>query len=137
MIALTTWVRDVGFARSFARTSSLVPSVMVGMIVNPEFLMVAISQEANAAAQPRKVLSGWIPYYSMNRSLPAVVANADIIREVMPFWYTLKFNGAKKLPVVTDLYAPANPSVPIAIPLATMLESKTISAINGVSFFIM
>ena len=85
--------------------------------------MVAISQEANAAAQPRKVLSGWIPYYSMNRSLPAVVANADIIREVMPFWYTLKFNGAKKLPVVTDLYAPANPSVPIAIPLATMRNS--------------
>ena len=157
MIALTTWVRDVGFARSFARTSSLVPSVIVGMIVNPEFLMVAkkymtdcakrqkksemkkltpffalivllssmvaISQEANAAAQPRKVLSGWIPYYSMNRSLPAVVANADIIREVMPFWYTLKFNGAKKLPVVTDLYAPANPSVPIAIPLATMRNS--------------
>jgi hypothetical protein len=85
--------------------------------------MVVISQEANAAAQPRKVLSGWIPYYSMNRSLPAVVANADIIREVMPFWYTLKFNGAKKLPVVTDLYAPANPSVPIAIPLATMRNS--------------
>jgi len=85
--------------------------------------MVVISHEANAAAQPRKVLSGWIPYYSMNRSLPAVVANADIIREVMPFWYTLKFNGAKKLPVVTDLYAPANPSVPIAIPLATMRNS--------------
>ena len=82
--------------------------------------MVAFTPHASAALQPRKVLSGWIPYYSMNKSLPAVVANADIIREVMPFWYTLKFNGAKKLPVVTDLYAPANPSVPISIPLATM-----------------
>jgi hypothetical protein len=82
--------------------------------------MVAFTPHASAASQPRKVLSGWIPYYSMSRSLPAVVANADIIREVMPFWYTLKFNGAKKLPVVTDLYAPANPSVPISIPLATM-----------------
>ncbi len=81
---------------------------------------VSLTQEANAASQPRKVLSGWIPYYSMSRSLPAVVANADIIREVMPFWYTLKYNGAKKLPVVTDLYAPANPSVPIATPLATL-----------------
>lgn len=77
-------------------------------------------QEAKAAPQPRKVLSGWIPYYSMSRSMPAVIANADIIREVMPFWYTLKFNGAKKLPVVTDLYSPANPSVPIATPLATL-----------------
>ena len=81
---------------------------------------VFLTQEANAASQPRKVLSGWIPYYSMSRSLPAVVANADIIREVMPFWYTLKYNGAKKLSVVTDLYAPANPSVPIATPLATL-----------------
>lgn len=82
--------------------------------------MFSFAPEINAASQPRKVLSGWIPYYSMSRSLPAVVANADIIREVMPFWYTLKFNGAKKLPVVTDLYSPANPSVPIATPLATL-----------------
>jgi len=85
--------------------------------------LVSFAQEANAGSQPRKVLSGWIPYYSMNKALPAAVANADIVREVMPFWYTLKFNGAKKLPVVTDLYAPANPSVPIAIPLATMRNS--------------
>jgi len=85
--------------------------------------LVSFTQEANAGSQPRKVLSGWIPYYSMNKALPAAVANADIVREVMPFWYTLKFNGAKKLPVVTDLYAPANPSVPIAIPLATMRNS--------------
>ena len=82
--------------------------------------MVAFTPQVSANTQPRKVLTGWIPYYSMSRSLPAVVANADIIREVMPFWYTLKYNGAKKLPVVTDLYAPANPSVPIDRPLATL-----------------
>jgi spore germination protein YaaH len=77
-------------------------------------------QVAEAASQPRKVLSGWIPYYSMNRALPAAVANADIIREVMPFWYTLKFNSQKNIPVVVDLYAPANPSVPMSISLTTM-----------------
>lgn len=82
--------------------------------------MIAFIPQVSANTQPRKVLTGWIPYYSMSRSLPAVVANVDIIREVMPFWYTLKYNGAKKLPVVTDLYAPANPSVPIARPLATL-----------------
>jgi hypothetical protein len=85
--------------------------------------LVSFTQDAHAGSQPRKVLSGWIPYYSMNKALPAAVANADIVREVMPFWYTLKFNSAKKLPVVTDLYSPANPSVPIAIPLATMRNS--------------
>jgi hypothetical protein len=81
---------------------------------------IASPQEAGAASQPRKVLSGWIPYYSMNKALPAAIANADLVREVMPFWYTLKFNGAKKLPVVTDLYAPANPSVPISVPLTAL-----------------
>ena len=82
--------------------------------------LVSASPSTNAGSQPRKVWSGWIPYYSMKTSLPAAIANADLVREVMPFWYTLKFNGAKKLPVVTDLYAPANPSVPIAVPLAAM-----------------
>ncbi|MGI9144115.1 MAG: glycosyl hydrolase family 18 protein [Candidatus Planktophila sp.] len=82
--------------------------------------LVSPTQAANAGSQPRKVLSGWIPYYSMAKALPAAVANADIVREVMPFWYTLKYNGAKRIPVVTDLYAPANPSVPIAIPLTSM-----------------
>jgi spore germination protein YaaH len=82
--------------------------------------LLVFTPQVSATSQPRKVLTGWIPYYSMSRSLPAVVANVDIIREVMPFWYTLKYNGAKKLPVVTDLYAPANPSVPIERPLATM-----------------
>jgi spore germination protein YaaH len=68
--------------------------------------------------QPRKIYSGWIPYYSMKTSLPAALNNIDLIREAMPFWYTIKYNGSKV--TITDLYTPANPSVPIATPLATM-----------------
>ena len=75
---------------------------------------------AQGANQPRKILTGWIPYYSMKTSLPAVLNNADLIKEVMPFWYTLKFNGKTKSAFVSDLYAPANPSIPIANPLAAM-----------------
>ena len=82
--------------------------------------LVSLPDSATAGTQPRKVWSGWIPYYSMNRALPAAIANADLVREVMPFWYTLKYNGATKLPVVTDLYAPANPSIPISVPLTSM-----------------
>ena len=67
---------------------------------------------------PRKIYSGWIPYYSMKTSLPAVLNNIDLIREVMPFWFTLKYNGSKVS--ITDLYTPANPSVPMSTPLATM-----------------
>ena len=68
--------------------------------------------------QPRKIYSGWIPYYSMKTSLPAALNNIDLMKEVMPFWYTLKYNGSKVS--ITDLYTPANPSVPISQPLATM-----------------
>jgi len=75
---------------------------------------------AKAENAPRKILTGWIPYYSMKTSLPDALNNTDIIKEVMPFWYTLRFDGKRKLAVVTDLYAPANPSVPIEQPLTAL-----------------
>ena len=43
----------------------------------------------------------------------------------MPFWYTLKFNGKTQSTVVTDLYTPANPSVPMA---------QTIGALRNAGF---
>ncbi|MEN9687323.1 MAG: hypothetical protein RL381_335 [Actinomycetota bacterium] len=75
---------------------------------------------ASADNPPRKIMTGWVPYYSMKTALPDVLNNIDLVKEVMPFWYTLKFNGKSKEAVVTDLYAPANPSVPISEPLTAM-----------------
>ena len=46
--------------------------------------------------------------------------NADLVKEVMPFWYTLKYNSKAKAAFVADLYSPANPSVPIATPLTAL-----------------
>ena len=83
-------------------------------------LSVVTSPQANSANQPRKILTGWIPYYSMKTALPAALNNADLIKEVMPFWYTLKYDGKAKAAYVSDLYATGNPSVPIATPLAAM-----------------
>lgn len=83
-------------------------------------LSVLTSPQANGANQPRKILTGWIPYYSMKTALPAALNNADLIKEVMPFWYTLKYDGKVKAAYVSDLYATGNPSVPIATPLAAM-----------------
>jgi len=70
---------------------------------------------AFAANPPRKILSGWIPYYSMNTSVPAAVNNSDLVSQVSPFWYTLKDQNT-----ITDLYTPANPSVPINQPLSVL-----------------
>ena len=94
-------LRAIALAVTIAMTSNLVPS-------------------ANAEPTPRKILTGWIPYYGMSTSLPTAVANTDLINEVMPFWYTLKLNSKTKAPYILDLYTPGNPSVAIDIPLATM-----------------
>lgn len=80
---------------------------------------------SSAENPPRKILTGWIPYYSIKTSLPAAINNADLIREVMPFWYTLKFDGKNQKAVVTDLYTPANPSVPMA---------QTVGALRNAGF---
>jgi spore germination protein YaaH len=56
----------------------------------------------------------------MKTYLPAVLSNADLIKEIMPFWYTLKYDGKTKKAVITDVYKPANPSVPITEPLIAL-----------------
>jgi spore germination protein YaaH len=98
-------------------TNKSVVAIAITCAILTNLFLVAPAQ---SASQPRKILTGWIPYYSMKTSLPASLNNADLIKEVMPFWYTLKFNGKTKSAFVSDLYASANPSVPIANPLAAM-----------------
>jgi len=44
---------------------------------------------ANANNPPRKILSGWLPDYSLSRNLPTVEGNLDLIRDISPFWYGL------------------------------------------------
>lgn len=73
---------------------------------------------------PRKILTGWIPYYSMKTALPAALNNTDLIKEVMPFWYTLKYSTKSKKSSITDLYTPANPSIPMSVPLAAMRSAN-------------
>ena len=86
---------------------------------------VVAAPSSSADNPPRKILTGWIPYYSIKTSLPAAINNADLIKEVMPFWYTLKFDGKSQKAVVTDLYTPANPSVPMA---------QTVGALRNAGF---
>ena len=89
-------------------------------------------QNAEAANPPRKILTGWLPYYSMKTYLPAVLSNADLIKEIMPFWYTLKYDGKTKKAVITDVYKPANPSIPITEPL-TALRNAGMTIIPTIS----
>jgi hypothetical protein len=108
------------------------------------FLITAIAQPIEAAdKEPRKVLSGWIPYYSVKTVLPLVrklpsaapnvagqpsvcdasqygpaenqaiessylFTNKDLMKEVMPFWFSLKSPT-----VIRDDYVSGNPSWPM------------------------
>ena len=103
--------------------------------------------------QPRKIVSGWIPYYSVKSVMPFIkklptlplpasgspvtcedneysaedlatlnasylYSNKDLMKEVMPFWYTLKSST-----VIRDDYATANPSWPMADTLCLMKKT--------------
>lgn len=80
-------------------------------------LLIPISHSV-AQSPPRKILTGWIPYYAMKTALPSAVANGDLVKEIMPFWFTLKSETK-----ITDLYTPSNPNVPMSVPLTTMRDS--------------
>lgn len=98
------------------QTSTLRVFLALAIIVAPLNLV----ETARADNPPRKILTGWLPYYSMSTYLPAVLSNADLIGEIMPFWYTLRYDGRTKRPVVVDVYKSANPSVPMETPLAAL-----------------
>ena len=92
--------------------------IAVSSAVMIAFTLLAPIAPGSAQSPPRKILTGWIPYYAMKTALPSAVANGDLIKEVMPFWYTLKSETK-----ITDLYTPSNPNVPMNVPLTTMRDS--------------
>jgi hypothetical protein len=117
----------------------------IGFALSLLFLITTSVQPLHAVdKEPRKVLTGWIPYYSVKTVLPLVrklpsaapsvagkpaicdasqygpvenlaiensylFKNKDLMREVMPFWYSLKSPT-----VIRDDYVSGNPSWPIA-----------------------
>jgi hypothetical protein len=116
-----------------------------GFALSIVLLITAFAQPTQAAdKEPRKILSGWIPYYSVKtvlplvRKLPSAVpsvvgqpsvcdasqygpaenqaiessylfTNKDLMKEVMPFWFSLKSPT-----VIRDDYVSGNPSWPMA-----------------------
>ena len=117
----------------------------IGFTLSVLLLSTIIAQPLQAVdKEPRKILSGWIPYYSVKTVLPLVrklpsaapnvvgqpsicdasqygptenqaiessylFTNKDLMKEVMPFWYSLKSPT-----VIRDNYVSGNPSWPMA-----------------------
>jgi len=93
-------------------TNKLIVVIVIALLSQ----LLIVTEPLHAADPlPRKIISGWIPYYSVKNSIASVVVNQDLIKEVSPFWYTLK--GEKN---ILDLYAAAKLTDPISIPLTTL-----------------
>ena len=126
-------------------------SLIVALIIT---LASAVTPHALAdQIQPRTIVSGWIPYYSVKTVMPFIqkitpsatqppnslttcedneyspadlaalnssylFTNKDLMKEVMPFWYTLKSPT-----VIRDDYSTGNPSWPIADTICLMRKS--------------
>ena len=45
------------------------------------------------APPPRRIVSGWLPYWSSASSTASVIANADLFTDVSPFWYSAHRSG--------------------------------------------
>ncbi len=69
----------------------------------------------------RKVLSGWVPYYGIKTSLPSAIANAALLSDVSPFWYSVKDEKT-----LIDNYSLANPSFPMEDTFTRVTDSRTI-----------
>lgn len=123
----------------------------VGFTLSVLLLFIFTAQPLQAVdKEPRKILSGWIPYYSVKTVLPLVrklpsatpnvagqpsvcdasqygpaenqaiessylFTNKDLMKEVMPFWYSLKSPT-----VIRDDYLSGNPSWPISDTICLM-----------------
>jgi spore germination protein YaaH len=86
--------------------------------------VVASAPTAGAAASappaPRRIVSGWMPYWTTDSSTADVVANADMFSDVSPFWYSARSAGviaaqissSTRVSTVARLHAASVPVIP-------------------------
>jgi hypothetical protein len=49
--------------------------------------MVVMAQPSVADTSPRRMVSGWLPYWTMADALAAATADGDLWGTASPFWY--------------------------------------------------
>ncbi len=60
-------------------------------------LQLHTTKAAAVEAGPRRILSGWLPYWNTQAALDSVTTNADLFTDASPFWYTLDSDGLVRL----------------------------------------
>ena len=80
---------------------------------------------------PRRILSGWLPDYSLSRNLPTVEGNLDLIRDVSPFWYGLVGENSIKDKYALGKYTTPKEQVIARLKSNNILLLPTITDDNG------
>ena len=80
----------------------------LSLIVTVLTFLISSTTASLADNPPRRILSGWLPDYSLARNLPTVEGNLDLIRDISPFWYGLTGETSIK-----DKYALGKYTTPI------------------------
>ena len=82
----------------------------------------ALPAQAANDDPPRKIVTGWMPYWNTKGGMATIMANADLFPEVMPFWFSVKSQTN-----VLDQYDPAN-----AAPMADQVKALQAAGIKVV-----
>jgi len=96
----------------FASTAALVTATAISSA--------PIAGAASSTSPPRRIISGWLPYWTTDSSTADVVANADLFSDVSPFWYSARSAGViaaqisttTRNSVVARLHAASIPVLP-------------------------
>ncbi|MEY3723463.1 MAG: hypothetical protein RL649_313 [Actinomycetota bacterium] len=94
-------------------------------------LLFSSSIPAFADKPPRRILSGWLPDYSLSRNLPTVEGNLDLIRDVSPFWYGLTGETSIKDKYALGRYTTPKAQVIARLKANNILLLPTITDDNG------
>ena len=95
-------------------------AALFSIVLFATLLPIASTAHAIEDGAPRRIFSGWIPYYNMKVSLPAAIKNKDLMSDVSPFWFSLK-----SATVIADDYTRANPSFPMIDTSTRTTDTRT------------
>lgn len=105
----------------FPLSRRIVTAALTATAVLAPTLSVAAPAHA-ATPAPKRLISGWMPYWSMNAAKTPVLANGDLVNIASPFWYRTtsattiaKQSGAGNAALVTALHAKGIKVVPTVV----------------------
>jgi spore germination protein YaaH len=101
------------------------------LILLAVLLVISTSDFALAEKPPRRILSGWLPDYSLDRNLPTVEGNLDLIKDVSPFWYGLIGDSSVKDKYALGKYTTPKAQVIARLKSNNILLLPTITDDNG------